>query len=806
MSGSHKTNQVFNYTTLSDKQLHKSLYIAVLLALLGTPSVGGTLMVMVGFYPMPEFYLTFFSYTGIYVACVIVGILSLTPRWYRGIIELTKLDHDLAMSRANKIFSRLPGYLFLFITLYSIFGALSVNFSLERMGVRQYTLQDHMYTLFGIIPVVLVSSFPIFFYFVDRLGRYLAPRGIYVTAVPLWLKLLMLGIVVPVLIDSLLIGYYYNRTAYFQAETLVLWLSLILLAMGGTWLAWRSLRQSISPLEAYIASHSNSVANVVDQSLTPLSLDELGVLTAQFDKLLTHQKLLTDNLQHERDFATSLVNTAPMIVLLLDSRGFIQYINPYFEQLGGYSLEEVKDKEWFSTFLPERDQDQIRELFYGAVNELEIRQNINPIVIHDGSERMIEWSAQITRDAEGMVTGLLSMGQDVTERIQTEEALHKSSAINEKIINESPIGLAIYDHTGQCIEANDSVAKLIGATREQVLSQNYKNIESWKKAGILEAANESIRLQRKERYEFELVTTFGKHATFDCLFMPFKLRDEQHLLLMLDDVTERKAIELKLEEYRGNLESLVVERTTELKNTHEELVRKERLATLGQLTATVSHELRNPLGAMKPSLYIIDKKSDRNDERLQLAIERIDRNVDRCDRIIDELLDFTRITDLEQRNTHVDEWLQLVINEQDIHKDIQIEKDLSLNDVESFIDSDRMRRAVINILENACHAMMDDAQQVLDKENSRLGIKSQINAERIEIIISDTGSGIPEDVLEKIFEPLFSTKGFGVGLGMPTVKQIMEQHGGGIEVNSEEGKGTSVILWLPLDIDEGATA
>jgi len=238
-----------------------------------------------------------------------------------------------------------------------------------------------------------------------------------------------------------------------------------------------------------------------------------------------------------------------------------------------------------------------------------------------------------------------------------------------------------------------------------------------------------------------------------------------------------------------------------LREAQTELIRKNRLATLGQLTATVSHELRNPLGAMRPSIYIIEKRSDKDDERVQQAIERIDRNIDRCDHIIDELLDFTRITDLDLHLTHIDEWLESVIDEQDVPKDIRIEKNFSLNGLELAIDTARMQRAVINVFENACHAMMVDERIDEVRKGSCLCIKTVENEGCIKIIISDNGAGISSDILGKIFEPLFSTRAFGVGLGMPTIKQIMEQHGGGIEVNSDEGKGTAVTLWLPNSIN-----
>ncbi len=268
----------------------------------------------------------------------------------------------------------------------------------------------------------------------------------------------------------------------------------------------------------------------------------------------------------------------------------------------------------------------------------------------------------------------------------------------------------------------------------------------------------------------------------------------------VQDITEIIIAELELTNHREKLEKMVEERTQKLHDAQEELVRKERLATLGQLTATVSHELRNPLGAMRPSLYVIEKKSNKDDERMQNAIRRVDRNIDRCDHIIDELLDFTRITELNLKNTNIDQWLDLVIDEQIITEGIHVEKDLGLKGLELNIDHSLLRRAIINVIENACHAMMDNNQKLVTHKNSHLTIKTITNNKHVEIIISDTGTGIPEEILSKMFEPLFSTKGFGIGLGMPTVKQIVEQHSGGVTVKSEEGKGTSVTLWLPNNI------
>lgn len=261
-----------------------------------------------------------------------------------------------------------------------------------------------------------------------------------------------------------------------------------------------------------------------------------------------------------------------------------------------------------------------------------------------------------------------------------------------------------------------------------------------------------------------------------------------------------------LTDQHEQLENLVTERTVELHEAQEELVRKERLATLGLLTGTVSHELRNPLGAMRSSLYIVQKKSDVDDERVQKALGRVDRNITRCDRIIDEMLDFTRITYIDGRDIEIDKWLKSVIVEQEIPEGMLVKQNYSLQQLKMTIDPDRLRRAVINVVDNACQAMQDQVRNV--RKNSCLEIQTIATDGRIEIKISDNGEGIPDSVLAKVYEPLFSTRGFGVGLGMPTVKQIIEQHAGGVEIETEEGKGTTVTLWLlnepVIDIDEEA--
>jgi C4-dicarboxylate-specific signal transduction histidine kinase len=252
------------------------------------------------------------------------------------------------------------------------------------------------------------------------------------------------------------------------------------------------------------------------------------------------------------------------------------------------------------------------------------------------------------------------------------------------------------------------------------------------------------------------------------------------------------------------LEQRVEERTAELHQAQGELLRRERLAALGQLTATVSHELRNPLGAIRTAVYLIRGRTDNRGLGVEAALERADRSITRCDNIITELLDFTRTTDLSLENFRIGDWLDRLLYEQNTPEGVTVRNEITARELEVTFDEDRFRRVIINIFNNACEAMSEDHERT-GRQDYMLGITSRVKDDRLELIFHDNGPGIAPDTLEKIWEPLFSTKSFGVGLGLPTVKQIMEQHGGGIDITSELSQGTDVVLWLPLNrLDERA--
>jgi len=251
------------------------------------------------------------------------------------------------------------------------------------------------------------------------------------------------------------------------------------------------------------------------------------------------------------------------------------------------------------------------------------------------------------------------------------------------------------------------------------------------------------------------------------------------------DITERKKVELEL---RAANESL--------KAAMEKLASSERLVTIGQVAATVSHELRNPLGAIRNSMALVHQLTAGKQLGVERALKRVDRNIERCAAIISALLEFTHEKEITRAPTAIAAWLAELLAGHPMPERITLERDLRAAD-EVAIDRDRFQQAILGIVDNAVQALLDPAWTPPDNYPRRITVRAESAGPHVRLSIIDNGPGIPPDVLPRIFEPQFTTKGFGVGLGLPTVRQIVEKHGGTIDVSSPDTGGTTVTVWLP---------
>jgi PAS domain S-box-containing protein len=709
------------------------------------------------------------------------------------------------------------------------------------------------------------------------------------------------------------------------------------------------------------------------------SVDELGQLAGSFNAMaLRIDELVggleqevaerTEALRRERDFAASLIDTAQAIVLVLDTQGRIVRFNPYMEELSGYRLASVEGKDWFNTFLPPQDHTEIRELFKRAIGDIQTQGSVNRIVTKDGYERQIEWYDKTLKDADGNVVGLLAIGQDITERVQTEQRIQHLNAmllairnVNQRIVREKDRGqlikgicedlietrgyhnawIALFDEAGQfettaeaglgqdfvpmlehlqrcettyCVQTALAQADIliiedpyttcvdcplvgkykgrqgmsmrlehagrvyglltvsilgefVANQEEQILfkevvediafalhgleleekrrqtEQALRESEGRFRAIFEQAAVGVALIQSKtgdfrrinQRYADIVGYTIEEmeHLTFQEITHPDDLQKDldnmQRLLdgeirefslekryyhkdgsivwvnlavspmweggeepgyhiAVVEDITERKQAEEALKEYSERLEEMVDERTQELRETQEQLIFQEKLATLGQLAGSVAHELRHPLGVLSNAAYYLIMTLSDADEKTREYLDIISDEVRKAQGIITALLDFARTKPAQPKEITVSPLVAQVLERDALPEDVRIITDIDPNLPPVFVDPIQIEMVLDNLVTNAYQAMPGGGQ---------LTVSARTDEDKVRLSVQDTGTGISPENMAKLFEPLFTTKARGIGLGLALSKKLVEANGGTIEVESKTKQGSTFIINLP---------
>jgi two-component system NtrC family sensor kinase len=271
------------------------------------------------------------------------------------------------------------------------------------------------------------------------------------------------------------------------------------------------------------------------------------------------------------------------------------------------------------------------------------------------------------------------------------------------------------------------------------------------------------------------------------------------LAASFNDMTRSlRATKRDLDALMRGLERQVEERTAALRAAQDQLVRSEKLSSLGKLSASIAHEINNPLAGILTfaKLDVRTLEQGPPDDEARKAVVRhlhlVERETERCSAIVRNLLDFARERPLALKDTNVvavmEESLQLLQNQ--IHiQGVVLERRLG---PVPLVDGDfgQLRQAFVNVIMNACEAMARGGRLVVETAPSADG-------RWVEVAFQDSGPGIPPDHLSRIFDPFFTTKEKGTGLGLSVVYGIVERHGGKTEIQTEVGKGTRVVLRLP---------
>ena len=255
--------------------------------------------------------------------------------------------------------------------------------------------------------------------------------------------------------------------------------------------------------------------------------------------------------------------------------------------------------------------------------------------------------------------------------------------------------------------------------------------------------------------------------------------------------TKKKKAELEtearyLEKAQINLEQKVEERTRELREVQEAIIRNERLAALGQLAGSVGHEIRNPLGIIKNAGYFLNMKIETiEDELVKENINIINRETDIAAKIVSDLLDFARIKEPERKKTDINELIRETLKRSLVADRVTVVTNFADNISPVSIDPLQVGQVFLNLIENGIQAM---------KKGGTLRISTRVTEKATDVVFIDNGCGIPKKNLDKIFEPLFTTKTRGIGLGLSISKSLANANGADILVDSEEGAGSKFVV------------
>lgn len=517
-------------------------------------------------------------------------------------------------------------------------------------------------------------------------------------------------------------------------------------------------------------------------------------LKKKLDEMSERSRSFQEKLSESEIWYKILFEGSHDATFILDTKGVHLVANKKAADLLGYSVEEFKALSFRDIVVPSDVQDseeKLGKMLQGEdvpVYEKEFRTK-------DGTIIPVEISASAIRDEKGQVAYVQSIVRDMREKKKIEEALQRSEKQYRNLFENAPIGIYRTTPDGHILMANPALVYLLGYTTFEELAT--RNLEE---EGFEPGYPRSIFKELLERDEqisgLESAWTRKDGTTVFLRENAKAVRDKTGTALYyegtVEDITQRKKAEERLKEYSEQLEREVAERTRELRDAQGELIRKGKLVVLGQLASNVGHELRNPLGVIGNSAYFLRMKLEDIDDMTKKHLGIIDMNVERATLIIEELLGFSRTRKPQLVHVNINALLKDVLTSVGIPGNIRVVYDLDEAVPLTLLDSEQIRRVFINLITNAVQAM---------PEGGTLTLKTFYN-EVIHIVIQDTGQGIPQEYITRIFEPLFTTRIKGIGLGLAIAKSIIEDHNGTITIKSRVGEGTVCVVKLPLSSGE----
>ncbi|MCF7870385.1 MAG: PAS domain S-box protein [Candidatus Omnitrophica bacterium] len=501
--------------------------------------------------------------------------------------------------------------------------------------------------------------------------------------------------------------------------------------------------------------------------------------------------------EQRNKFLAGMLDSAPLSVIATDQGRKIVYVNPATEKLYGYSSKELLGKDPLLLNV-ESNAEEIED---NILNEVQKGKTFIKRLKNqkkNGEVFIAESAIYQLKDKEGNFVALVGFQKDITEEISYHQRTKRSEVKFRTIFQKAGTAIFVADPTtGIILDCNQRAEELMQISRKDLVGMHQTKLHPQKGNNYRKIFKQHVKKRTNADYEGHIqdsqgiikpvwisaeLLNFGSKNLMVGFFTDLSLRFEY-------EKKEKEALKASVKAKSEHAKAKELSRAYgELKKIQEKLIQTEKLAALGKLSGIVAHDLRNPLGVIRNSIYILKKKlSDSSDSKIKRYLKILDEEIVTADTIIEDVLSFTRLKNIKLLTIDLNKEIKRAIGKINIPGNIKLITKIDENIPKIKGDKDQLQRVFINLFNNAVEAM---------PEGGKLTISIKREDNFVHIIISDTGAGIKEK--DKIFEPMYSTKVHGSGLGLSACKNIVTAHRGQIEVRSKEDKGTTMLVKLPL--------
>lgn len=381
----------------------------------------------------------------------------------------------------------------------------------------------------------------------------------------------------------------------------------------------------------------------------------------------------------------------------------------------------------------------------------------------------------LTESFNTMVDELNNRRQRLLKTLQalrhSRKEIIRERNFKDTVFENVEIGILTFDHDCQVTSVNGPACNILGIERPAQKSPWQQLLTLWPEFGeVLEEWFNTGELDRRESSRrYVALQRNGRPLTYRLVIFPLSFRQQAGWLLTVEDLTERV-------------------------NMRQQMARMDRLASLGRMSAGIAHEVRNPLTGVS---LLLDELHDRllGQETDQKLIRRALGEIERLESLVNEMLRFSSMPAPQLALGDIGTVLQdslFLVRKQCQRQKVELRESIAAQLPEMQMDADRLKQVLLNLLNNSLDAMPDGGV---------LSVAVALTAGQLRISVIDTGIGIPAEQIPLIFEPFYTSKGQGTGLGLAISYNIISDHGGKIDVESQPGQGTTVHITLPLDHD-----